>query len=123
MASGVIAALEKRGLAGKILVTGQDAEISALRAIAEGKQTMTIYKPIVPLAQGAINAAIKLAKKEPLSEAKPFKDESLKKEVPAILLDVYVVDKNNLMDTVIKDGYADYERVYENVPPDQRPKR
>jgi D-xylose transport system substrate-binding protein len=123
MASGVIAALEKRGLAGKILVTGQDAEISALRAIAEGKQTMTIYKPIAPLAQGAINAAIKLAKKEPLSEAKPFKDESLKKEVPAILLDVYVVDMNNLMDTVIKDGYADYERVYENVPPDQRPKR
>ncbi len=123
MASGVIAALEKRGLAGKILVTGQDAELSALKAIAEGKQTMTIYKPIIPLAQGAIDAAIKLAKKEPLTEAKPFKDEKLSKEVPAILLDVYVVDKDNLMDTVIKDGYADYDKVYENVPAEQRPKR
>ncbi|MCS6873657.1 MAG: substrate-binding domain-containing protein [Pyrinomonadaceae bacterium] len=123
MASGVIAALEKRGLAGKILVTGQDAEISALQSIAEGKQTMTIYKPIIPLAQGAINAAIRLAKKEPLTEAKPFFNETIQKEIPAILLEVYVVDKSNLMETVIKDGYADYERVYENVPIEQRPKR
>lgn len=123
MASGVIAALEKRGLAGKILVTGQDAEISALQSIAEGKQTMTIYKPIIPLAQGAIDASVKLVRKEPLTEAKPFYNETIKKEIPAILLEVFVVDKNNLMDTVIKDGYADYERVYENVPVEKRPKR
>jgi D-xylose transport system substrate-binding protein len=122
MAGGVIAALEKKGLAGKILVTGQDAQKDALQRIAEGKQSMTIYKPIIPLASGAVDAAIKLAKKEPLTGTTMFKNDSLQgKEVPAILLEAAVVDKNNLMDTVIKDGYATYEDVYKNVPPDKRP--
>lgn len=123
MASGVISALDKKGLAGKILVTGQDAEKAALQRIAEGKQTMTIYKPIIPLAQAAVDAAVKLAKKESLTDAKPFMNDNIKKEVPAILLDVQVVDINNLMDTVIKDGYASYDEVYANVPEDKRPAR
>jgi D-xylose transport system substrate-binding protein len=123
MASGVISALDKKGLAGKILVTGQDAQISALQSIAEGKQTMTVYKPIIPLASGAVDAAIKLANKQPLTDAKPFMNDNLKKEIPAILLEVQVVDKDNLMTTVVKDGYAKFEDVYKNVPADQRPKQ
>lgn len=125
MASGVVAALEKKGLAGKILVTGQDAQLNALQSIAEGKQTMTVYKPIIPLATGAVEAAIKLAKKEPLADAKPFTTKPGDKEltVPAILLEVQTVDKDNLMTTVIKDGYAKFEDVYKNVPADQRPKQ
>jgi D-xylose transport system substrate-binding protein len=121
MAGGVVSALEKRGLAGKILVTGQDAQKDALQRIAEGKQSMTIYKPIIPLASGAVEAAIKLAKKEPLADAKPFMNDNLKKEIPAILLEVQTVDRDNLMTTVIKDGYASFDEVYANVPADQRP--
>jgi len=121
MAGGVISALEKRNL--KILVTGQDAQLSALQSIAEGKQSMTVYKPIIPLANAAVEAAIKLAKKETLADAKPFMNDTLKKEIPAILLEVQVVDKDNLMTTVIKDGYSKFEDVYKNVPADQRPKQ
>lgn len=121
MAGGVIAALEKKGLAGKIIVTGQDAEKAALQRIAEGKQSMTVYKPIIPLANAAVEAAIKLAKKEALAEAKPFMNDSIKKEVPAILLEVTVVDINNLIETVIKDGFASFDDVYANVPADKRP--
>jgi D-xylose transport system substrate-binding protein len=121
MAGGVISAFDKKGL--KILVTGQDAQLSALQSIAEGKQTMTVYKPIIPLANAAVDAAIKLAKKEPLTEAKPFMNDNIKKEIPAILLEVQVVDKDNLMTTVIKDGYSKFEDVYKNVPADQRPKQ
>ncbi len=123
MAGGVISALNKRGLAGKVLVTGQDAQIDALQRIAEGTQTMTIYKPIIPLANAAVEAAIKLAKKEPLTDAKPFKNDTLGKDIPAILLEVTSVDKDNLMTTVIKDGYAKFDEVYKNVPPEQRPKQ
>jgi D-xylose transport system substrate-binding protein len=123
MAGGVVSALEKKGLAGKILVTGQDAALDALQRVAEGKQSMTIYKAIIPLANNAVDAAIKLAKKEPL-ETKPFKNDALGgKEIPSILLEVTTVDKSNLMDTVIKDGYAKYEDVYKNVPESDRPKR
>jgi D-xylose transport system substrate-binding protein len=62
-----------------------------------------------------------LAKKEPLTEAKPFTNDNIKKDIPAILLEIVVVDKDNLMTTVVKDGYASYEDVYANVPADQRP--
>ena len=122
MAGGVIQALANKGLAGKVIVTGQDAALDGLQRIAEGKQSMTVYKPIIPLASQAVEAAIKLAKKEPLNTT-PFmnENESVKKELPAILLEVSVVDKDNLMTTVIKDGYAKYEDVYKNVPEGQRP--
>lgn len=124
MAGGVISALAKKGLAGKVLVTGQDAGLEALQNIAEGKQSMTVYKPIIPLASSAVEAAMKLAKGEALTTTQ-FKNEALKpaKEVPAILLEVTAVDKTNLMDTVIKDGYAKFEDVYRNVPEAERPKR
>jgi D-xylose transport system substrate-binding protein len=121
MAGGVISALDKKGLTGKVLVTGQDAQKDALQRIAEGKQTMTVYKPIVPLANAAVDAAIKLARKQPLSDAAPFRNETLGKEVPAILLEVQVVDKDNLTNTVIKDRYVTYDDVYANVPADKRP--
>jgi D-xylose transport system substrate-binding protein len=122
MAGGVVQALSNKGLAGKVLVTGQDAAIDGLQRIAEGTQTMTVYKPIIPLASQAVESAVKLARKESLTTT-PFMNDQIKKEIPAILLEVTVVDKNNLMDTVIKDGYAKYEDVYRNVPETQRPKR
>ena len=83
---------------------------------------MTVYKPIVPLANAAVDAAIKLAKKQAL-DAKPFHNDAINKDIPAILLEVTAVDKNNLMDTVIKDGYAKFEDVYKNVPEADRPKK
>jgi D-xylose transport system substrate-binding protein len=110
-------------LAGKVIVTGQDAQLDALQRIAEGKQSMTIYKPIVPLANTAVEAAIKLAKKESLGDAKPFKNDTLGKDIPAILLEVTTVDKDNLMTTVIKDNYVKFDDVYKNVPAEQRPKQ
>lgn len=122
MAGGVIQALAKRNLAGKILVTGQDAGLEALQNIAEGKQTMTIYKPIIPLANAAVEAAIKLANKQPL-ETKPFMNDKIQKDVPSILLEVTAVDKANLMDTVIKDNYAKFDDVYKNIPESDRPKK
>jgi len=123
MAGGVVSALENKGLTGKIIVTGQDAEKAALQRIAEGKQSMTVYKPIIPLANAAVEAAIKLAKKEPLTGTTMFMNDVLKKEVSAMLLEVTIVDKNNLLATVIKDGYATFDEVYRNVPADQRPKQ
>lgn len=122
MASGVVAAMHIRGLDGKILVTGQDAQIDALQRIAQGTQTMTIYKPIIPLANAAVDAAVKLAKKEKL-DTKPFMNDVIGKEIPAILLEVMTVDKSNLMETVIKDGYAKYDDVFKNVPEADRPKK
>ena len=122
MAGGVASALKNRGLEGKVLLTGQDAALDALQRIAEGLQSMTVYKPIIPLASGAVEAAIKLASKEPL-DTKPFMNDTIGKAISAILLEVATVDKSTLMDSVIKDGFAKFDDVYKNVPESDRPKR
>jgi len=109
-AGGAISALEAAGLAGKVLVTGQDAQKDAVQRIVKGTQTMTIYKPIQPLAFGAVDAAIRLAKKQPV-ETKD-KINNGKKDVPAILIEAIAVDKSNVDATVIKDGYFTHAEIY-----------
>ena len=49
--TGSISALAEQKLAGEVLVTGQDGELAALQRIVEGDQTMTVFKPDVPLAK------------------------------------------------------------------------
>jgi D-xylose transport system substrate-binding protein len=109
-AGGAVSALEAAGLAGKVLVTGQDAQKDAVQRIVRGTQTMTVYKPIRPLAYGAVDAAFKLAKKQPVNA--PDKINNGKKDVPAILLEPMAVDKSNVDATVIKDGYHTHADIY-----------
>jgi D-xylose transport system substrate-binding protein len=109
-AGGAVSALEAAGLAGRVLVTGQDAQKDAVQRVAKGTQTMTIYKPIQPLAFSAVDAAMKLARKEPI-ETKD-KINNGRKDVPAILHEPIAVDKENLDSTIIKDGYHKREDIY-----------
>jgi D-xylose transport system substrate-binding protein len=110
-AGGAIQALGEQKLLGKVLVTGQDADLAACQRIVEGSQTMTVYKPIEALATRAADLAVKVAKKEAVTEPmKPVNNG--KKDVPSILLEPIQVDKANLDATVIKDGYQKREDVY-----------
>lgn len=119
-ARGAVQALEGQGLAGKVLVSGQDADLASLKLIVEGKQTMTVYKSIQPLANGAVDAAIKLARGEKLDTTQTI-DNKFKK-VAAILLEPIAVDRNNLLDTVVKDGYHSLEEICAGIPPDKCPR-
>jgi D-xylose transport system substrate-binding protein len=109
-AGGAISALEAAGLAGKVLVTGQDAQKDAVQRIVKGSQTMTVYKPIQTLAFGAVDAAIKLARKEPLSTTDKVNNGKI--DVPAILIPPIAVDRSNLDATIIKDGYHKRDEIY-----------
>jgi D-xylose transport system substrate-binding protein len=117
-AGGAIQALSEEGLAGKILVTGQDAELSACQRIVNGTQAMTIYKPLSQLAKQAAEVALKMAKGKPV--VAPGKIKNGKIDLPVILLDVVVVTKDNMMDTVIKDGFHKAAEVYSGTPPVQQ---
>jgi D-xylose transport system substrate-binding protein len=109
-AGGAISALEAAGLAGKVLVTGQDAQKDACQRIVKGTQTMTIYKPIQPLAFAAVDAALKLARKQPVETHDKINNG--RKDVPAILIAPIAVDKANMDATVIKDGYHTRQEIY-----------
>ncbi len=119
-ARGAVQALEGQNLAGKVLVSGQDADLASLSLILQGKQTMTVYKPIQPLAYAAVDAAIKLARGEQV-DATDAIDNGAKK-VPSMLLVPIAVDKNNIVSTVVKDGYQTLEKICANVPPEKCPK-
>ena len=119
-ARGAIQALAGQNLAGKVLVSGQDADLASMKLIVEGTQTMTIYKSIQPLANGAVDAAIKLARGEKVETADTI-DNAFKK-VPAILLEPVAVDRNNILSTVVKDGYHKLEDICAGLPADKCPK-
>jgi D-xylose transport system substrate-binding protein len=115
LAGAAIQALGEQKLAGKVVVSGQDAELSACQRIVAGTQSMTVYKPIKLLADKAAEIAIRLAKKEPHGDkTRPVNNG--KKDVPSILLEPLVVDKDNIASTVIADGYQKREEVYKDVP-------
>lgn len=102
-AGGAIQALREEQLAGKILVTGQDADLDSCRRILAGEQTMTIYKPLKMLAEQSAEIAVKLAAGKPVI-ARGSCDNG-KIAVPTIEVDIVAVDKDNLRETVIKDGF------------------
>ncbi len=119
-ARGVVQALEGQNLVGKVLVSGQDADLASMKLIVEGKQTMTIYKPLQPLANGAVEAAIKLARGEKVETVETI-DNGFKK-VAAILLEPVAVDRNNILSTVVKDGYHKLEDICAGLASEKCPK-
>lgn len=102
-AGGAVQALSAQGLAGKVAISGQDADLAAIKRIEAGTQTMTVYKPITKLANDAAEIAVQLGKDE-----KPKSNATLnngKKDVPSYLLTPIQVDKNNIESTVVADGF------------------
>jgi D-xylose transport system substrate-binding protein len=119
-AGGSIQALTAQGMAGKIPVSGQDADLAAVQRIAEGTQLMTVYKPINAIATKAAEMAMAAAKGEAITTEKTVNNGKI--DVPSVLLDPLPVNKDNL-DVLIKDGFHKLEDVYKNVPKDQWPKQ
>lgn len=120
-AGGAIQALDAQGLAGKVVISGQDADLAGVQRIAQGLQTMTVYKPIKLIAEKSAEVAVQLAKGE-----KPEADGTVnngKIDVPFTKLDPIKVGKDNLIDTVIADEFHSFDDVYKNVPESDRPAR
>lgn len=119
LAEGAVNALSENRLARKVLVTGQDAELAACQRIVEGTQNMTVYKPISVLAKGAAELAVKLASGEDIGPCDTISDGAY--DINCIYYEPILVTKNNIVDTVIKDGFYTLEQIYANVPKDEWP--
>jgi len=109
-AGGAVQALSEEGLAGKVLVTGQDADLVALQRIATGTQAMSIYKPLHTLAQGAAELAVKMATGKPVVARHTVNNGAI--DVPAVLFDVVTVTSANIDATVVKDGLYRHEDIF-----------
>ncbi|MGY4688635.1 D-xylose ABC transporter substrate-binding protein [Salibacterium sp. K-3] len=118
-AGGAIQALSAQDLAGETAVSGQDADLAATQRIVEGTQTMTVYKPISDIASRAAELAVKIGNGKDYETDTEMDNGEF--QIPSVLLDPIAVNEENMIDTVIEDGFHSFEEVYENVPEDKRP--
>jgi D-xylose transport system substrate-binding protein len=107
MAGGAIAALKGANIdPSEVPVTGQDAEVAALQRIVAGEQLMTVYQPIKEIAAAAAELAVALAQGKQPPNIATAKTNNGREDVPSVLVDTVSVTKDNIEDTVIKDGFV-----------------
>jgi D-xylose transport system substrate-binding protein len=109
MAGGAIAAMKSAGLdPQRVPVTGGDAEVAAIQRILAGEQYMTIYLTIKKQAEVSAQLAVAAANGDkPPGGLVNAKVDNGQKQVPSVLLTPVAVTKDNINDTIIKDGFLD----------------
>ncbi|MFC7815482.1 MULTISPECIES: ABC transporter substrate-binding protein [unclassified Streptomyces] len=111
MAGGIITALKRAGIA-DIPVTGQDAELAGVQRIITGEQYMSVYKSYPQEAAVAGEMAVALAKGESLDSIATSKsDSATTKGVPSVLVPVVSLTKDNIKETVIKEGFYTLDEI------------
>lgn len=114
IASQVVNTLAETRRAGSIVVVGQDGDLAACQRIAEGTQTMTVFKSVESLAEQAAEMAVKLAKGQELElDGTTMNDGSY--DVPCCLLEPIAVTKENMDQVIIDGGVHSRDDVYLNV--------
>jgi D-xylose transport system substrate-binding protein len=110
LASSVIAALQNQGLP-FIPVTGQDATVGGIQNILAGRQSMTVYKAIKAQAEAAAALAIAIVNGEDTSMMATGAVNNGTNDVPSVLLVPVGVTSENIAETVIADGFRNWEEI------------
>jgi D-xylose transport system substrate-binding protein len=111
MAGAVIADLKNIGIAGKVVVSGQDATAAGLQNILDGTQSFSIYKPSSQEAVPAVDLAAELATgATPTETFATVTDPSDNSSVKSLLATPTTITKANV-DLPIKDKYTAYTDV------------
>ena len=108
-AGGAIQALAAQGLAGKVPVSGQDADLAAVKRVIDGTQAMTVYKPIKQLATRAAELSVALVRDEQPKYTTTLNNGA--KNVDTVLLDPVLLTQQNV-DVVIHDGFYTHAQIY-----------
>lgn len=116
MAGGVIAALKAQGLAGKVPVSGQDGDLANLNYVAQGLQTVDVWKDSRELGKAAGEAAIQLCNGitvDKITGAAPFTTPG-GNTLSSILLKPIPITKDNL-NVVLDAGWITKDKLCQGV--------
>ncbi|MFJ1967261.1 substrate-binding domain-containing protein [Streptomyces sp. NPDC087903] len=112
LAAGSITALKANKVDPLPPVTGQDAELGAVRRIVGGDQYMTVYKPFRPEASAGAALAVAAARGESLAELATGQVQTRDgEEAPAVMLRPVSVTLDNIDDTLVKDGVYTVQQI------------
>jgi len=115
-AGGVVEALRAQGLAGKVPVSGQDGDQSALNRVAKGEQTVSVWKDARELGKAAGEAAIQLCGDPDISKVTGtiiFKSPE-GNDMTSILLTPIPITKENL-NVVVDAGWITKDALCQGV--------
>ena len=115
MADAIIPFLQQKGLAGKVVVSGQDASALGLQDILQGSQSFTIYKASSLEAVPSIDLAADLVKGQKPTSVDGVamvtqKYSTTTTAVPSILAQPVTVTLSNV-DAPVASGYTPYASV------------
>ena len=113
MAGGMIAAMKSAGIDPSARpITGGDSEAAAIQRILTGEQYSTIYLAIKQQAETSAQIAVAAAQgKDAPADVVDSEVDNGAKQVPSVLLSPIAVTKDNINDTVIKDGFLTVDEI------------
>ncbi|WP_055530819.1 sugar ABC transporter substrate-binding protein [Streptomyces graminilatus] len=112
IATGVISAMKSARVSPLPPVTGQDADLDAVRRIVGGEQTMTVFKSFQKEADTAAAMAVALGRGESVdSIATTTMDSPTTKNVPTVLLTPVGVTADTIGRTLVKDGVYTVDQI------------
>ncbi len=112
-AGGVVAALTAKGIRG-IPVSGQDGDHAALNRVAQGSQTVSVWKDARDLGRDAAAAAVALAKGQKVAGAQTWNGGEKKVALQAQFLKPVPITAKNL-DVVVKAGWISKDALCKGV--------
>lgn len=117
LGGAAVQALAAQHLAGKVLVTGQDATVPGIQRILEGTQAMTVYKPIAKEADATGQLVAAISKGTDTSSLVNGQTATQGgANIKSILETPVSVDKSNVASTVIADGYVTKAQICPGIP-------
>ena len=120
MSLGVLQAIDAAGIEpGKILVTGQDMELSAAQAIVEGRQFGSLWPAPDEMAIAGANAAVAMAQCKDIGATTTADNGA--GQIPWVKTPIYLITQDEMADFVCKHPFwLNIDEVYKNVP-DKKP--
>ena len=104
---------------GKILVTGQDMELSAAQAIVEGRQFGSLWPAPDEMAIAGAKAAVAMAQCKDIGATTTADNGA--GQIPWVKTPIYLVSQDEMADFVCKHPFwLNIDEVYKNVP-DKKP--
>jgi D-xylose transport system substrate-binding protein len=122
MAGGVIGALDKAGLAGKVFVTGQDATIEGCRHILLGNMALSSFTLFDQMGKIAGELCAKLAKGEDLGITESY-DVGNGISLPYVPVEDRNITRDNMVEYLkaYSPAYVDVKAVLDGIPEDKWP--
>ena len=113
MSTSIIEVLKEYDLAGKVAVTGQDAELVGCKNVIAGNQSMTVFHPLKTIAEKGAQIAIEMANGKSLKEFANSTENNGLIDVPTHRVNSIAVTKENIEKVLVESGFYTRKELFQ----------